>query len=100
MKNVVLFCANGMSTGMLVNRMRDVAKEENVDLNINAYALAKVSRYIQDADIVLLGPQVRFELKKLRDSYPDKIIDTIEMTMYGMMDGKGVVDLIRQKLNV
>jgi PTS system cellobiose-specific IIB component len=100
MKNVVLFCANGMSTGMLVNRMRDVAKEENVDLNINAYALAEVSRYIQDADIVLLGPQVRFELKKLRDSYPDKIIDTIEMTMYGMMDGKGVVDLIRQKLNV
>jgi PTS system cellobiose-specific IIB component len=100
MKNVVLFCANGMSTGMLVNRMRDVAKEENVDLNINAYALAEVSRYIQDADIVLLGPQVRFELKKLRDSYPDKIIDTIEMTMYGMMDGKGVVDLIHQKLNV
>jgi hypothetical protein len=40
------------------------------------------------------------KLKKLRDSYPDKIIDTIEMTMYGMMDGKGVVDLIHQKLNV
>jgi PTS system cellobiose-specific IIB component len=100
MKNVVLFCANGMSTGMLVNRMRDVAKEENIDLNINAYALAEVSRYIQDADIVLLGPQVRFELKKLRDSYPDKIIDAIEMTMYGMMDGKGVIDLIRQKLDI
>ena len=40
MRKVVLLCAAGMSTSLLVNKMRDAAKEEGYDCEINAYALA------------------------------------------------------------
>ena len=88
MKNIVLFCAGGMSTGLLVKKMRDEAAALGKDYTINAYGLAETDSYAPAADVILLGPQVRYELPKIQAGYPDKPTETIDMRTYGMMDGK------------
>ena len=98
-KRIVLFCAGGMSTSLLVNKMREAAVAYGKDYSIDAYGLSSVDKYGPDADCILLGPQVRYALKQLQEKFPGKPIDGIDMRVYGMMDGKGAVDIARKLMN-
>lgn len=98
MKNIVLFCAGGMSTSLLVNKMRDEAAKQGKEYNINAYGLAMVSEMGPDADVILLGPQVRYAEKNIREQFPDKPVSFIDMRIYGMMDGKGTLAIAQKAM--
>lgn len=92
MKNIVLFCAAGMSTSLLVSKMKDAAKEIGKnEYEINAYSISEASTYGVNADVILLGPQVRFHLNKIKELLPNKSVESIDMSAYGMMDGKAVL---------
>ncbi|WP_033791122.1 PTS sugar transporter subunit IIB [Pantoea septica] len=98
MKRIILACAAGMSTSMLVTRMEKEALARNLDFNI--YAIPEqnlreeLQNYSADIAVVLLGPQVRFKLdenRKLTDSYhiPISVIDSVA---YGTLNGPKVID--------
>ena len=90
--NILLVCAAGMSTSLLVNRMNDAAKAKGIELNIEAHPVGSIDSYGEQADVILLGPQVRYELKNVQKSYPDKPVEVIQMQDYGMMNGAKVLD--------
>lgn len=92
MKNIVLFCAAGMSTSLLVTKMRQAAEEKGFECQIEAYSLSELNDKGKDADVILLGPQVRYQKNKVVEAYPDKPIDVIDMAAYGMMKGKEVLE--------
>jgi PTS system cellobiose-specific IIB component len=98
MKNIVLICAAGMSTGLLVNKMIKIANEEKLDIIIQAYPIAEAPQIVPSADIVLVGPQIRYEMPKLRANYPDKIIELIDMRVYGTLDAKSLLSFIEERL--
>lgn len=91
MKKIVLICAAGMSTSMLVNKMKKYADEINYEAEIDAYPMSEAEEMGENADVILLGPQVRFNLQKIKDMFPGKPVDNIEMTDYGMMNGEKVL---------
>lgn len=91
MRNIVLVCAAGMSTSLLVNKMRAAAAEMNYECEINAYPISEAQSAGAKADIVLLGPQVRYNLAKVKEQCPHCPVEAIDMTAYGMMDGKKVL---------
>ncbi len=97
MKKIVLACAAGMSTSMLVVNMRKAAEEAGYACEINAYPISDVKDKGADADIVLLGPQVRFQLAKIKGmvSCP---VEAIDATAYGTMNGKAVIAHVREVL--
>lgn len=99
MRKIVLFCAAGMSTSLLVTKMKEAAVSMDYEVEINAYPLSEASEKGVDADIILLGPQVRFDLKKVQAMFPEKKVEAIEMRAYGMMDGKAVITRVQQVLN-
>ncbi|MCI9048825.1 MAG: PTS sugar transporter subunit IIB [Coprobacillus sp.] len=96
--NILLVCAAGMSTSLLVNRMNDAAKAKGIELNIEAHPVGSIDSYGEQADVILLGPQVRYELKNVQKSYPDKPVEVIQMQDYGMMNGAKVLDRALQLL--
>ncbi|KGO32121.1 hypothetical protein Q757_02920 [Oenococcus alcoholitolerans] len=59
---ILLACAAGMSTSMLVARMQKAAEADGVDTQINATSAAEANEVIdkEHPDILLLGPQVRY----------------------------------------
>lgn len=92
MKKILLFCAAGMSTSLLVAKMQKAAKEEGFECMIEAYSLSELEEKGKEADVILLGPQVRYNLDKVKKAYPDKPVQVIDMGLYGMMKGKEVLE--------
>lgn len=97
MRKIVLLCSAGMSTSMLVEKMKQAAQEENYDCTISAHAMAEAAVHGADADIVLLGPQVRFNLPKVKAQVPCPV-EVIDMAAYGLMDGKKVIHTVKKVL--
>ncbi len=93
-----LFCAGGFSTSLLVNKMNEAAAAAGFDCEIHAYALSTVEENGAGADVILLGPQVRYALKKYQAMFPDKVVTDIPMRMYGTMDGKGTIEMCQKLL--
>lgn len=56
MLKIRLFCANGMSTSLLVKKMEEAAKEKGKEVDIKAYPILDIERLIGEADVALLGP--------------------------------------------
>ena len=91
MKKVILLCNQGMSTSALVAKMSAAAKNQGLDYSIAAYAVDTAKTNAADADVILLGPQVRYKLNFVKEIFPDKPVEVIDMASYGMMDGAAVV---------
>ena len=91
MKNILLVCAAGMSTSMLVKKMNDAAADKKIEARIWAVPEAELEKHIDSADVVLLGPQVRFMLDKVREAAGEKPVSVIDMALYGTMNGEKVL---------
>jgi PTS system cellobiose-specific IIB component len=87
-----LFCASGMSTSLLVKKMKDQAEKINADVDIEAFSTTTIKKYGADADVLLLGPQIRYMEPEIKEEFPDKKVATINIRDYGMMDGKKVLN--------
>lgn len=92
-KTIILFCGAGMSTSLLVNKMKEAAAAQGKDYEIHAHALGEEAKWAPKADVIMIGPQVRFELGNMRKRNPGKKIIDIPMRMYGTMDGKATLAL-------
>ena len=88
----LLVCATGMSTSLLVNRMKETAETKEIEFQIEAHPVGQIEKYGEAADDILLGPQVRYELKNVKAKYPNKPVEVINMQDYGMMNGTKVLD--------
>jgi cellobiose PTS system EIIB component len=91
--NILLCCAAGMSTSLLVTKMEAYAKDQGLDAKIWAVGASEVSNHIDNADVLLLGPQVRYMLPNMKKIGADKGIpvDAINPVHYGMCNGPEVV---------
>ncbi len=99
MKKILLACNAGMSTSMLVNKMRKAAEEMGVDAEINALSLTEATDRIADVDVVLLGPQVKFQKKAVEEAAAGRTpVDVIDMRDYGTMNGKKVLEFALKKI--
>ena len=98
MINITLICAAGMSTNLLVKKMKDYAQQEGIEATIIAMSIDSFSEYEGNTDVLMLGPQIGYRLNEVKETYGDKYkVSVIDMTTYGMLDGKKVVkDAINQ----
>jgi cellobiose PTS system EIIB component len=91
---ILLCCSAGMSTSLLVSKMEISAKAQGIDCKIWAVGSTEVNDQIDQADVLLLGPQVRFLLSQLKKT-GDKIgipVDSINPQHYGLCNGEAVLN--------
>ncbi|MCD7034545.1 PTS sugar transporter subunit IIB [Metabacillus sp. GX 13764] len=91
--NILLCCAAGMSTSLLVTKMEKAATEQGVECKIWAVSADEVKQHVDSADVLLLGPQVRYMLPQMKKLGEEKNIpvDTISPMHYGMCNGPEVL---------
>lgn len=101
MITIKLFCASGMSTSMLVTKMKEAAKAKGIDVEIVAFSESQMDRHLDSMDIALLGPQIAYTLGKAKKLCEPKGIPVgvIPMVDYGMMNGAKVLDFALKLLN-
>ncbi len=94
-KSIMLACAAGMSTSLLVTRIQKAVKEKGLDYEVFAVptseAIDKTEK--QKIDCILLGPQVRFMEAEFKTKFSSKGIPVgvIPMQDYGMLKGEKVL---------
>ncbi|GEL15610.1 PTS sugar transporter subunit IIB [Pediococcus cellicola] len=91
-KTIMLVCAAGMSTSLLVSKMQKAAAAEGVDAEIFATAASDANNKLEEKhpDILMLGPQVRY----MENNFKSKLdipVEVINMQDYGMMNGEKVL---------
>lgn len=86
----------GASTSVLCEKIKDEAQKEGVDLDIWATALSMSGDEIGKADIILLGPQIRYMKSKVTKDAEGKPVEAIDMQTYGKLDGKKVFEIIKE----
>lgn len=90
---VRLFCNQGMSTSLLVNKMREAAEKKGVEADIAAFPVNEMADRIKGIDCALLGPQVAYLKGKSAEicKAAGVPMDVIPMTDYGMCNGEKVL---------
>lgn len=88
--NILLVCSAGMSTSILVEKMRSEAVARGLDATIEAVPESRLKEHTM-MDVILIGPQVRYLENKIRTAVnvPVAVIDNMA---YGLMKGDQVLD--------
>ena len=92
-KKILLCCAAGMSTSLLVTKMKQDAAARNLDVEIEALPINEGMDKVDQVDVILLGPQVGYakaNFEKVADGKIDVIV--IPMADYGRMNAKEIND--------
>lgn len=90
MVKIALVCSGGMSSSFLAKKMQDAVK--NKDAIVEYYGQHEIDSIIIQSDLILLAPQIRFLLPKLKENYPNHPIQIIQSLDYGRMNGEKVLN--------
>lgn len=93
MNKILLICSAGTSTSLVVKKMQDEAKARGLDIEIAAKSSMDAKLVGQDWDVLLLGPQMKFEEKTFINLFPQKPVGVIPAIHYGRLNGAAVLDL-------
>ncbi len=91
--NILLCCAAGMSTSLLVQKMEEAARQQGLQVKIWAVSAEEVKHHLDQADVLLLGPQVRYKFTQLKNEGEARgvPVDVIQPADYGTLNGKKVL---------
>ncbi|MBM7616569.1 PTS system cellobiose-specific IIB component [Weissella uvarum] len=95
-KTIMLACAAGTSTSLMVQKIQEAAKAAGKDYEIFAKSTADLEQQLNSdkvPDAVLLGPQVSYlkdDIKKKTDAKGIPM-DVMPMMDYGMMNGENIL---------
>lgn len=92
---ILLCCGAGFSSGLLAQQGRKYARKNGISATIDARSESQISAYIQKIDVLLLGPHYANEVEHFRQAGAPYgvVVDVIPDEIYGMVDGKGLVEL-------
>lgn len=91
MKRILLCCNAGMSTSLLVQKMKKEVESRGLDVSIKALPMGQAMEHIDEADVVLLGPQIGYARSDFEKA-TDVPVAVIPMADYGRMNAKKVID--------
>ena len=88
MASVLLVFNAGMSTVILARKMEAMRPDS---LKVSACPSGDYAARAADADILMIGPQIRFRADEIRCNVTIPVM-VIETRKYGMMDAKGILE--------
>lgn len=99
MVKCIVCCSQGMSSSALMQKMRNYISEKNIEMEVKASTVDSLMSGNEDFDILMIGPQIRYEKGKLEKRFSDKVVAAIPMLAYGRLNGEEVVNLGLQLLD-
>lgn len=89
---IYLVCNAGMSTSILVQKMKESAKKVGVEAEIEAFSVEVLEERVEDANVVMVGPQIRHMMAEIKAIINGRCpVEVIDMRDYGMVNGEAVL---------
>ena len=97
-KMKILLCCNaGMSSSILVKKIRDVAEKTGEDIEVSAVANASIKNEVGKWDVCLVGPQLVFAVDSIHQQLNIPVA-SIEPRVYAMADGAAAIEMAKKLL--
>ena len=92
---ILLVCAGGMSTGLLMNKMKAYWAQQGQELTIDAVGVEECDTVCTKYDIILVGPQIGYRLAQIKAD-TGKPCDTIPSFDYAVANCPNIMKLAQK----
>lgn len=94
-KNLLLICASGITTGLLVRSIEKNIEKEELPIYVFSAPSIIAKQIIKedDVDAILIGPHIPHEITRLKEllNYENISYQLINRDSYRMLDGEAVL---------
>ena len=93
MKNILLACGAGASSGFIAQKMRKAAKQQGLEGSIRAVSDTESRENIEDIGALLIGPHLKHRFEEIqKDVEPFGVkASIIDRRYYATLDGESVL---------
>lgn len=93
---IMLVCAGGMSTGILMNKMKKWAKDQGKDLEVKAYGIGEYEQHYTEYQCILLGPQISYKEKEIKAAVGNMPVSQINSMDYALGNVENIMKLVKK----
>lgn len=83
---VLLCCSGGMTTGFFAEKLNNYCKLNHIHVEVDATAVYHLPDVYQDYDMVLVAPQLRYQVIELSQRYKPIVIQSIDPVIFATYD--------------
>ncbi|NBK93509.1 PTS sugar transporter subunit IIB [bacterium 1XD21-13] len=96
MKKILLCCGSGASSGFMAKNANVAAKARGLDFSIKARSESEVEDYLEEIDLIMVGPHFKHRLNAIKEMASEYHVpaELIDGTVYGSLNGDGLIDQI------
>lgn len=93
MKNILLACGAGASSGFIAQKMRKAAQKQGLDISIKAVSDTEIMENIDDIGVLLIGPHLKHKFDEIQKEVEafDVRASVIDRKYYATLDGEAVL---------
>ena len=92
---ILLICANGLSTSILMNKMKKWGKEKNIELEVRAVPMSEYLNVYKNFDCILIGPQISYQYNEIKANAIDVPVEKISPMDYGMSNVENIMKQVK-----
>lgn len=93
MKNILLACGAGASSGFIAQKMRKAAQKQGLEISIRAVSDTEIMENIEDVGVLMIGPHLKHKFEDIqKDVVPLGVkASVIDRRYYATLDGEAVL---------
>lgn len=98
---ILLVCGGGASSGFLCQKMRMSAKQQGINVMVDAISETELEDCLDDVKVVLFGPHLKYMEKEIEEILNPEGIPYafIPEQYYATLDGEKTLEFAKQLIN-
>ena len=92
---VLLVCNAGMSSSILIEKMKNAANAKGEEIEISATSISGISQEKGLWDVCLAGPQISYAVDRIKNTLEIPAI-SIDPRVYALADGEKALELAKK----
>lgn len=95
MKNILLACGAGASSGFIAQKMRKAAQKKGLEVGIRAVSDTEIMENIDGVGVLLIGPHLKHKFAEIELEVGELGVKAaiIDRKYYATLNGEAVLDL-------
>ncbi len=93
----LLCCSCGLTTSYFAMRLNEAAQSLGLRMNFQAVPFEKLYEAAADRDIIMLAPQIAYQLKDAQAILSDKIVTTVPVQVFSNYDVLGMINFVKEE---
>lgn len=88
---ILLVCNAGMSSSILVKKMKEAAKGRDLEVTVEAKSNNEINAEVGKWEVCLIGPQIAYAIDSIKNTLSIPV-EPVEIRTYAMADGSKALD--------